>query len=270
MNTALDLVFAGVAGRTVLTRRRYRWPLLVGRVFADAARPGRGSVTIQNAAGTIIPGDVVAQRVSVVDGGWVTVRGQGATTVSGIEGGVAAVEDTSVRVDGTSRLLLDPSPRILTPHARYRQHTQVVVESGGWAVLADSMVLHPDLTDNVFGGYESRVAVSAPDGTLLALDAQLLNAMPRVRRAPTAFGTVYLLGTGFDRAMTAQIPVLESLTDPGAVYVGVSDLPNAAGWVVRMAASDGGALRAATAAVAELLERHCGEFRVRQANSSAS
>jgi urease accessory protein len=189
---ALDVTFASVGGRTVMTRRRYRWPLLIGRVFPDPTRPRVGSATIQNAAGTIIPGDVVRQRIEVVDGGSAVVRGQGATLVSGIPRGDVAVEDTRVRVDASSRLLLDPSPRILTPHARYRQHTQVCVEPGGRAVLVDTVVLHPDLTDEGFGSYASSVAVTAPDGTLHALDAQMLETMPRVRRAPTAFGTVYV------------------------------------------------------------------------------
>ena len=54
-------------------------------------------------------------------------------------------------VDGSGRLLLDASPRILTPYARYRQQMQVCVEPGGRAVLVDAVVLHPDLTDAGFG-----------------------------------------------------------------------------------------------------------------------
>lgn len=253
---ALDLTFARVGGRTVITRRRYRWPLLIGRVFADPARPGIGSVTIQNAAGTVIPGDVVRQRISVVDGGWAEVTAQGATLVSGVPNGAVAVEHTCVRVEAGSQLSFDPSPRILTPHARFRQHTEVYVESGGRAVLADTMVLHPDLTDEVFGSYESTVAITAADGTVLALDAQTLEAAPRFRRAPSAFGTVYLVGTGFDTAMTAQTPWLESLADltgDRPVYIGVTDLPNAVGWAVRIAASDGGVLRSAIGAVTRLI-----------------
>ncbi|WP_319452591.1 MULTISPECIES: urease accessory protein UreD [unclassified Mycobacterium] len=255
--SALDLVFASVAGRTALTRRRYRWPLLIGRVFTDPARPGVGAVTIQNCAGTVIPGDVVRQRIEVLDGGSAVVRGQGATTVSGVHGGAQAVEDTSLRVDASSRLLFDPSPRILTAHARYRQRLQVCVEPGGRAVLVDAVVLHPDLTDETFGSYESGVAVTAPDGTLLALDAQTLESMPRVRRAPTAFGTVYVAGEGFDETMTALSRDLESLSvlmGDRRVYLAVSDLPNQAGWAVRLAASDGGTLRATVAAVIELIE----------------
>jgi len=259
---ALDLVFASVGGQTALTRRRYRWPLLIGRVFTDPARPGLGSVTIQNCAGTVIPGDVVRQRIEVVDAGSAVVRGQGATSVSGVPGGEMAMEDTLLRVDASSRLLLDPSPRILTAHARYRQRTQVCVEPGGRAVVVDAVVLHPDLADEAFGSYESSVAVTAPDGTLLALDAQMLEAMPRVRRAPTAYGTVFVVGRGCDETMTALSPRVESLSvlaGDRRVYLAVSDLPNQAGWAVRIAGSDGGTLRAALAAVTELIEaRSCG------------
>jgi urease accessory protein len=254
---ALDLVFACVGGRTALTRRRYRWPLLIGRVFTDRTRPGVGLVTIQNCAGTVIPGDVVRQRIEVVDGGSAVVRGQGATTVSGVPGGQMAVEDTRLRVDASSRLVFDPSPRILTAHARYRQRTQVCVEPGGRAVIIDAVVLHPDLRGEEFGSYESSVAVTAPDGTLLSLDAQMLETTPRVRRAPTAFGTVYVVGGGNDKTMTVLSPDLESLsvlTGDRRVYLAVSDLPNQVGWAVRIAGSHGGTLRATIAVVIELIE----------------
>ncbi|MET0704476.1 MAG: urease accessory protein UreD [Mycobacterium sp.] len=255
--TALDITFSGVGGRTVLTRRRYRWPLLIGRVFADPARPSVGSVTVQNAAGTIIPGDLVRQHITVVDGGSAVVKGQGATVVSGVPGGAVATDDTLVQVDESSRLLLDPSPRILTPHARYRQQVRVGVAPGGQLILVDAVILHPDLTDADFGGYESTVAITAPDGTVLALDAQRLDTMPRVRRAPMAFGSVYVVGGGLDLTMTAMTPELEALavlSGDRPIYLAVSDLPNDAGWVVRIAASDGGTLRATTAAVTALVE----------------
>jgi urease accessory protein len=254
---ALDLVFAPVGGRTTLTRRRYRWPLLIGRVFPDPNRQGVGSVTVQNAAGTVIPGDVVRQRIAVVDGGSVVVRGQGATVVSGIPCGELAVEETTVRVDSHSHLLWHPSARILTAYARSRQLTQVCVEPGGRAVLVDAVVLHPDLTGDVFGSWESTVVVTAPGGALRALDAQLLEAPPGMKRAPTAFGMIYVIGTELDTMMTALSPGLESLTvftEDRRVYVGVSDLPNQAGWAVRMAASDGGTLRAVIGEATTILE----------------
>ncbi|MFA5709060.1 MAG: urease accessory protein UreD [Mycolicibacterium sp.] len=255
--TALDLRFARVGGRTVLTRRRYRWPLLVGRVFPDPSRPHVGSLTIQNAAGTVIPGDVIRQRIGVHGGGFAVVQGQGATLVSGVQGAGVSVEDTCLAVDASSRLLLNASPRILTPHARYRQRTQIRVERGGRAVLVDALVLHPDLSNDTFGSYESSVAVRSADGTLLARDAQVLETMPRVRHSPTAFGTMYLIGAGFDRAMTALSPDLNSLTmltGDRRVFVAASDLPNDAGWTIRVAASDGGVLRATLAAVTAIVE----------------
>jgi urease accessory protein len=129
-------------------------------------------------------------------------------------------------------------------------------------VLVDAVTLHPDLTDATFGSYESSVAVTAPDGSLCALDAQRLATLPRVRRSPMAFGTVYVIGAGLDTAMTALSPSLESLTELSGdrrVYVAVSDLPNDVGWAVRLAASDGGTLRAVTAAVTAAVEAATGD-----------
>jgi urease accessory protein len=57
--------------------------------------------------------------------------------------------------------------------------------------------------------------------------------------------------------MTALSPGLEALTaftENRRVYVGVSDLPNEAGWAVRMAASDGGTLRAVIGEATTILE----------------
>lgn len=254
---ALDLVFGDVGGRTVLTRRRYRWPFVIGRVFPDPTRPSVGSVTVQNAAGTLIPGDVITQRVSVVDRGAAVVRGQGATMVTGVPGGDVTREHTDVTVDATSRLLFDAAPRILTAHTHYRQRTRVCVALGGRAVLVDAVVLHPDLTDDLFGSYRSDVEILDAAGTMVALDAQYLDGMPRVRRAPTSFATVYVVGAELDTAMTALTPDLESvsvLTGDRRAYVGVSDMPNGAGWAVRIAASDGGALRSAVAAVTAVVD----------------
>jgi urease accessory protein len=252
---ALDLTFAEVGGRTAITRRRYRWPLLIGRVFDDPARPMVGSVTIQNAAGTLIPGDVLRQRISVLDAGVAVVRGQGATVVSGVPGGDVAVEDTCLRVAADSGLLLDASPRILTRHARYRQHTRLCVDQGGTALLVDAVVLHPDLTGATFGSYDSTVEICSSDATVLALDAQSLEAMPRVRRAPAAFATVYAIGGALDvPAMIDDLEALTVLTGHRRVYVAVSDLPGGAGWAVRVAASDGGILRATIGAVGTRLE----------------
>lgn len=257
---ALDLVFAGAGDRTVLTRRRYRWPLLIGRVFTDPAVASAGSVTVQNAAGTIIPGDVIRQRIEVTDGGYAVVRGQGATMVNGVAGGAVSTEDTRVHVGPCSRLVLDAPPRILTADAHHRQHTRVQVEPGGRLLLVDAVVLHPDLTAENFGSYESTVEIQAPNGSVLALDAQRMNTPPRISRSPNAFGTVYVVGGDADAAPSAGLealaPDLEALTElagPRRVYTGVSALPNDAGWMIRIAATDGGRLKTAIGATTAIV-----------------
>ena len=234
--TAADLRFARAGAHTVLIRRRHRWPFVIGRVFADPQHPGLGTLTLQNAAGTVIPGDVIRQRIEVVDGGRAAVNGQGATLISGVPGGDASAEDTELYVDARSWLRFDPAPRILTAHARHRQRTEVCVASGGCAVVVDTVVLHPDLDAATFGSIESTVTVRAPGGALLAMDAQVLDAPPVTGRF-TAFGTVYFIGAGFIGGDQ------ESPTEPPGVYTAVTELPNGAGCAVRIAAADGGALR---------------------------
>lgn len=242
MTPALDLELARVGGRTVLTRRRYRWPLLVGRVFDDE---WGGVLTVQNSAGTLIPGDVIRQSIDVVDGGAVTVRGQGATTISGTATGAEAFEDTQLTVDATGELWYAPAPRIVTPHARYCQGMRVDVAPGGRAVVVDAVVLHPECGNADFGSYASTVEVRGQEQDLLAVDAQSLDAMPTASRAPSAFGTVYVIGLG------------DALTwaPSDAVYGASTELPNGAGWAVRIAARDGGALRTALDEVLRTLRR---------------
>jgi urease accessory protein len=54
-------------------------------------------------------------------------------------------------------------------------------------------------------------------------------------------------------ALTPELDALSVLTGDRRSYVGVSDLPNGAGWAVRIAASDGGVLRTAITAVTEVV-----------------
>lgn len=258
--SALDLTFTEVGGRTVMARRRYRWPLLVGRVFAHPDRPNVGSVTIQNAAGTIIPGDLLRQRLAVVDGGSAVVHGQGATQVTGAPGSRASVEHTYIEVDGRSRLVFYPSPRVLMAHANYRQRVSACVGRGGRAVLVDTVVLHPELTDGTCGSYESTVSIISVVGAVLTVDSQLIERIPAFRQHFKGFGTIYILGIERDSTMIiALMAGLEEMAAPSCdrpVYSGLSELPNGAGWAIRVAAPDGGALRAATDSLIQLVEAH--------------
>ena len=170
----------------------------------------------------------------MVDGGVATVRGQGATTISGTVSGAEAFEETQLTVDATGELWYASAPRIVTPHARYRQELRVCVAPGGRAVVVDAVVLHPECGNADFGWYASTVEVRGPEQDVLAVDAQSLDAMPTARRAPSAFGTVYLIGLGDARPHV-----------PDDVYGASTELPNGAGWAVRIAAPDGGALRTA-------------------------
>jgi len=257
---ALDLVFSGVGHTTVLTRRRYRWPLLIGRVFPDPVHRGAGVAIIQNAAGTIIPGDRIRMLVTVTEAGFAVLRGQGATTVAGLPEGATATEVSRVHVEGRSTLVMAIPPRILTAHAHYRQHTEVCVESDATLVLVDGFVVHPDVTHVTFGCYESTVDIRSGAGEILAIDTQRLVSLPRMRHTPKAFGSVFVVCSADDplrtRVLREMAPIIENLAEPpgrAAVYPAVSALPNDAGVLVRIAAADGGSLRSTVDTVVSMV-----------------
>jgi urease accessory protein len=55
--------------------------------------------------------------------------------------------------------------------------------------------------------------------------------------------------------LTPELEALAVLSGGRRAYVGASDLPNGAGWAMRIAASDGGILRTTVAAVTAALTR---------------
>jgi len=191
----LDLVFAMRRRAHLPDPAPLPWPLLIGG-SSPTARPGVGSVTIQNCAGTVIPvmssgsGSGGRRRV----GG---VRGQGATTVTGVHGGEPAAEDTRLRVDASSRCC---STLAAHPHrARgYRQRTGGVCRAGWTGGDRRRRGPHPDLTDEAFGA-TSPVSPSPPRterSSTRCANARDDAAGPPSRRLSR---TVYVVGGGFDK-----------------------------------------------------------------------
>ncbi len=128
-------------------------------------------------------------------------------------------------------------------HAHFVQVTEIEIGDGS-AVVVDAFVLHPELSADDVGSISSTVRLRCFEGEEpLMVDAQQLNATlwPRSLRA---FGTVYVLGS------SATVP---STSDVDGVHLAATELPNGAGHAVRMAAEEGGALRAALDRTVQLI-----------------
>lgn len=253
---SLDLSFATSGNRTVLDRRRYRWPQTIGRMFyLDADDPGHGRLIVQNAGASLHPGDHVRQRIAATAGARAEVTGQGAMLVTGLPGSKPAVEETELRAEASSMLIYQPEPRILTRFAHVVQNTHVELERGGSVMLTDAVVAHPDVTAESFGSFRSRVTLTV-DGDMRLFDAQHASAMPNPRAGLRAFATVYLLGPA------AEDPAvdLDRFDAKWGVYAAGSVLPNDAGYAIRIAATGGDTVREAIRSLIRSL-RHAARAR---------
>ena len=247
----LDLEFALVHGRSVLSRRLYRWPFTMGHMFAVDGDHSAAMLIVQTVSGGLIGRDCVNQSLTVCSGARVEVRGQGAIIVTGASDRPGVTESCMLRVQRGAFLHYRPELRTLFPSARLHQRSEAWVEHGGALLFSDSVVLHPTVTAANFGELLTDVRVHhrfASDGigTALSAEVQGMRSLPPLAAQYRAFGTVYLIAPGSPVTAATTIKELslqvESL--PGA-YASVIVLPSDAGIAVRMAALDGERLRTA-------------------------
>lgn len=235
-----------------MDRRRYRWPMTIGRTFyTDPVDPGRGTVIVQNAGASLHPGDHVTQRIEATAGARVDVVGQGAMLVTGVSGGRPAVEETSLVADASSTLVYIPEPRILTRSAHVEQNTQVELGAGAAVLLTDAVVVHPEVTAESFGSFRSRVTLTAA-GYLRMFDAQSATSIPNPRSWLRAFATVYLLlGAGME--LGSAFEEFDHFDGSMGAYAAGTVLPNNSGLAIRIAATGGDTLRAALGTSVQML-----------------
>lgn len=133
---------ADARGRTVLTRREFRFPLRTTVAFhLDPHDLGTASVFVQNPTGGIFPGDRLTVRIRAEHDARVHVTGQSATKLARSPDGRAAVQETHVVAGERSLVELMPDTLIPHPGAVFTQHT--VADVAADAVLIAGEVLAP-------------------------------------------------------------------------------------------------------------------------------
>ncbi|WOP20202.1 urease accessory protein UreD [Raineyella sp. LH-20] len=246
----LDLAWTSVHGRVTYRRHRYRWPYVVHRLFRpSAADPSQAVVMVQGAGAGLQPGDELRARLEATDGVRVDVRGQGATYVSGAPGGSAAHESFLVRAAAASSVIVDLGPRILTPHAWLTQDCDIVVEHGGAVALVESFVLHPDALHTPDIRFLSCTQVRVADAAApLAIERQSFDDIALLPVGFRAFASVVVAAPGH-MSCPSCLARLTVAGDSTGAYAAASELPAGAGLTLRLAATDGLALRRALAAL---------------------
>lgn len=252
----VDLTFARAGGRTYLARQFVSYPFHVTRPFyLDRVPAGLATLYLQSAAGGIYSGDRLELTIDTGPGAQCQITTQGSTIVHDGRGQKSR-HATRIQVGAGAFVGLINEPTILFRGAAIEMQADIQLDSGATLVLADALILHDPSGSHRegFALFASQLTVTAASGRLLLVDRQRVTGADFSRLAPhgshTTAGTLFAIG---------RLPASLSLKDleEGIAAVGSSvaatRLPNDAGLMVRLLASDGARLTQALRLAWEML-----------------
>jgi urease accessory protein len=121
----LDLSFARRGDRTVLDRRRFRWPFVLTRTFAlDSCPRHMLTVIVQTSSGALHGEDRLSQWFEVGENAAAHITTQGASAVHRASGGLESRDSGRLSVAQGGFLEYLPEPRILFPGARSNRRSK--------------------------------------------------------------------------------------------------------------------------------------------------
>ncbi len=241
----LDLAFARDGdGRTRLARRRVRYPWSLTRPFwIDHAPKGMASVIPQSTSSIILAEDRVEHSLSVGQGAAAHLTSQGAQAVHANR--TDAPTEITWRLDCGPGAVLEvlTDPIVLFDEAWMRQTVEVTLPEDAFLILAEGFTWHGAAANPGFRQLESRLTARRPDGRLLVRERNRVEpatlALATPGPSPAALGQVWVFARPSNRLASA----LEELRgDEPGLYAGCSRLPDDAGFLLRSAAEDRGAL----------------------------
>jgi len=244
----LQLQFSADAdGRTFLSRQYVAYPFHICRaLYSDASSPELATVTIQSCSGGLYEEDRLDMEVEARAGAAAHLTTQAATVVHSMPSG-SAVQSTRIRAEPRSYLEYLPDPLILFPQSSLVSTINLRVSAGAVVLVSDSFLMHDPIgAGRAFATYMSEIQIEDETGRLLAIDRMAIDGATYSSRYPGvmndfgAQGTMIAAGTC---AIPECIAGLDRIGADRGVAIGVSRLPNSAGIIVRILASDGAALR---------------------------
>jgi len=246
---ALDVgVALGPDGRSRLARRRARWPVSLGRAYPGA--PGEPAVLIPQSAGAgLLAGDVLRQRIEVGAGAGLRLVAAGATPVlapGAASAAATAASETSATLGEEALLVLAAEPHVLLPGARLALSLHAVVPESATLLAFDGVCG----SDGPPGPWRAETVLTRPDGETLFEDRQAAGttALAAAARLPGrwgAYGTVIAVAPPAARAALSEALPEGAVDLARGAWAAAATLRGGIGVGIRIAARDGGALRAA-------------------------
>ena len=231
--TQLALCFApDGAGRTLLVERRAAYPY---SVTAPIMQPGGiAQLTLQSISGGLYGGEHLSQHIHVRAGASARLLQPAATTVRRTATGHSR-QSINLNVGENAFLVYAARPLIMLPGAALAQDWNITIAPGARVMFCDGFVSHSPRGEAPSWFLASRVTIRGANGALLASERMAINGL---EGGFTAFGKFWSLGHG----ASGTPPILPELQN---IRGGITTLPNQQGFVIALAAPNGGALCAA-------------------------
>lgn len=238
-------------GRTFLRRQYAGYPFHVCKLlYQDTHCPGLGTLYAQSCSGGIYQDDHHSVDIVARPGAQAHVTTQASTIVHSMPKGVA-IQDVRLVAEPGAYLEFLPDPQILFPESCLRASARIAAGADAVVVFSDSFLCHdPQGAGRLPGSYRSEITVTDDTGRVLAIDRLVLDSQTFAGRLPGVLGAFRAQGTLMLVSRSAlpaeSVASLQRATGPhDEALVGMSELPNGAGWMFRILAADGLALRRA-------------------------
>ncbi|GAA4122958.1 urease accessory protein UreD [Aminobacter aganoensis] len=245
-NGRFELALSRHGARTHIGRQYVSYPFHMTRPFAfDVAIPSLLTVYQQSSSGGLYRDDRLDSRIDVGAGAAGHITTQAATVVHDCHG-QPAHQTTEIVLEEGAFLALTPDPLVLFPGAACSSVIQARLAPGAVLLLSDAFALHdPEGRGRPFERLEAKVDIRDAGGRLLVRDnLEIGGAHLSSAGSPIGDWKVvsnFMLVGAPDRLPTAD--ELAVLGRPERQVVGITLLPNGAGWGVRCLAADAIAAR---------------------------
>ncbi|CAB4341970.1 unannotated protein [freshwater metagenome] len=241
----LDVSFKrSTRGKTVLQHQTQRFPLrMTVPMYLDAHDPSMAFLYVQNPTGAVIAGDHLTTSVKAERGSRVHVTTQSATKLHSMAGG-GSCQRMTFRICQDAYLEHIPDMMIPQAGSKLSQRVTVELETGACFIGAETISPGRRLSDEVFEyeqlDFETSVSLN---GKLLCLDRLKICPSEGAPRRRGSFGSHAYLVTVLVAAPGRDLPALTSALDSALETMsnasgGAGELPNGAGVIVRILASD--------------------------------
>jgi len=240
---------ANGAGRSYLSRQFASYPFHVCKVqYLDAAEPGLATLYVQSCSGGIYEGDdlrleLIARRNTAAH-----VTTQASTIVHDMPHEEAS-QTTDVLAEDGAYLEFLPDPQILFAGSKLTSTIRVKMAGAATVVLCDALLVHdPSGLNGVPHQYRSLISVEDDGGRQLSADRLTLAGDAFSRRQPGVLGRYNAQGTMLiitrdPKADLIQTRLRDLDMEPSQSMIGVTLLPNKAGYLCRVLAHDGVSLK---------------------------